>query len=283
MTDIGEMIAPPVAHSDPNEKCPFCPPAEPIKYTTHPGAKNDSQKLASIMEIPTQLTSLQAGARPQTGKADKNGYTQEQQKPDPRKENKDKFYTHQAHHLISGNQALKGSPMEKWILASDKNEKDTGYSVNSTGNGFWAPSVPKDLVGKWGPAKGFLTNSERQDWAEKVMTDGNAQAHIGPHNISDPDDPAGDKHQSYDKYIKARLVAISDRIKAWSDECYLCQDAKNNNKKPQANYTVHDVLDRLSNHLQGQITGSRKTWKIFLSKYALAFHKPVCTHKRERA
>lgn len=280
MTDIGEKVAPPAVHKEPNEKCPFCPPAEPIKYTTYPGAKNNSKHLASIMEKPSLLTSLQAGARPQTAKVDKDGYTQEQQKPDARKENKDKFYTHQAHHLISGNQALKGSPMEDWILASKKNEKDTGYSVNCTGNGFWAPSVPKELVGKWGPRKKVLSDAERQQWAEKVMKDAGAQAHIGPHNIADPDDPLGYKHMSYDKYLKDRLKELADRIKAWSDTCYLCEDAKKKNKKPQANYTVHDALDRLSSHVQTQITGSRKSWKIFLSKYALAYHKPVCSHRR---
>ena len=283
MTDIGEMVSVPAAHTKPNEKCPFCPPPEPVKYTTYPGAKNDSIKLATIMKKPALLTSQQSGARPQTAKDDKDGFVQEQQKLDPRLEDETKFYTHQAHHLISGNQALKGSPMEKWILASDKNEKDTGYSVNSTGNGFWAPSIPKELVGKWGKSKAQLTDDERQEWAEKVMKDANAQAHIGPHNISDPDDPSGYKHQSYDKYIKAKLIAMSDRMKAWSNECYQCTDAKSKNKKPQANYTVHDALDRLSGHLKTQITGSRKNWKIFLSKYALAFHKPVCSHTRERA
>ncbi|RYY75448.1 MAG: hypothetical protein EOO52_08595 [Gammaproteobacteria bacterium] len=280
--DLGEIIAPPVAHTKPNEKCPFCPPPAPVEYTTHAGEKNDSKKLASIMKSPSQLVPLQSGARPQTAKVGPNGYVQEQQKLEPRLEDETKFYTHQAHHLISGNQALKKSPMEKWILASEANEKDTGYSVNSTGNGFWAPSVPKELVGKWGPGKG-LSNPQRQEWAEKVMKSANAQAHIGPHNISDPDDPSGDKHQSYDKYIKAKLIAISDRVKAWSDECYQCKDAKKSNKKPQATYAVHDVLDRLSNHLQTQITGSRSNWKIFLSKYSLAYHTPVCTHCRERS
>ena len=283
MTDIGELISAPVAHTAPNEKCPFCPPPEPVKYTTYPGAKNDSNALAAIMKSPDLLTSRQAGARPQTGRSDKNGFVQEQRKPDPRKADKNKFYTHQAHHLISGKHALTGSPMEKWILASEKNEKDTGYSVNSTGNGFWAPSIPKEYVGKWSKAKGHLTDPERQEWAEKVMKDANAQAHIGPHNITDPDDPLGHKHITYDKYIKAKLITISDRIKAWSDECYQCKNAKSDKKKPQANYTVHDVLDRLSAHLQTQITGPRKNWKIFLSKYALAFRKQLPSPNIERA
>jgi len=281
--DLGEIIALPVAHKNPNDKCPFCPPPEPKKYTTYPGIENDSDKLATIMRAPSKLTEKQSGARAQTGKSCANGYVQEQSKLKPRVKEKQKFYTHQAHHLISGKQALKGSPMEKWILASDKNEKDTGYSVNSTGNGFWAPSVPKDFVGKWSQAKGILNNDERQQWAEKVMKDANAQAHIGPHNITDRDDPLGYKHISYDKYIKAKLSVISERVRVWSEKCYQCENAKNNNKKPQATYRVHDALDRFSAHLETQITGPRSNWKMFLSKYALVYHTPACPHCRARS
>lgn len=231
------------------------------------------------MEDPGKLTSQQSGARPQTSAVDSDGYTQEQEKPESRKEDKTKFYTHQAHHLISGNQALKGSPMEKWILASEKNEKDTGYSVNCTGNGFWAPSVPKEFVGKWGPKKNVLTDAERQQQAELVMADAGAQAHIGPHNVADPDDPNGDKHTTYDKYVKRRLTQVSNQIHAWSKVCYLCEENKKNDQKPQVNYRAHNALDRLSDHLQKKITGSRARWRIFLSKYALEYHKPVCPHK----
>ena len=282
MTDIGEMISLPVEHKEPSKDCPFCPPPEPLTYTTYPGAKNNSKKLAEIMENPEKLTSSQPGARPQTGKSDSDGYTQEQEKPRSRKQNTTKPYTFQAHHLISGNQALKGSPMEDWILASDRNEKDTGYSVNSTGNGFWAPSVPKDYVGKWSAKKKVLTDAQRQSKAEEIMRDARAQIHIGPHNITDPDDSNGGKHKSYDQYIKARLEAISDRINAWSNVCYLCDSNKKQDKKPQANYTVHDVLDRLSNHLQRKISGSPKSWKIFISKYALEYHKSVGPNIRRK-
>lgn len=277
MTQIGEMISPPALHTEPNDKCPFCPPPEAATYKTYPGVENHSGTLASIMKEPDKLTSLQSGSRPQTGKVDSDGQTQEQNAPQARLEDDTKFYTHQAHHLISGNQALKGSPMEDWILASDKNEKDTGYSVNSTGNGFWAPSVPKAYVGKWGPKKNVLTDDERQQQAELVMADAGAQAHIGPHNISDPDDPDGDLHTTYDSYIKEYLTAISKEIHAWSKKCFLCD--KGGDKKPQATYRVHDVLDRLSNHLQNRITEPRKNWDIFLSKYARDYHKRVCPHK----
>jgi len=275
MTDIGEMVSPPDIHKEPNEECPFCPPEKEGTYTSFPGAKNDSGKLGSIMETPSKLTSLQSGARPQTGKTNSDGYQIEQNEIPARVEDKSTWYTHQAHHLISGKQALDGSPMEDWLVGGSKIEKDTGYSVNSTGNGFWAPSVPKEYVGKWGPNKKILTDAQRQAQAEAVMKASGAQAHIGPHNISDPDDPDGDIHESYDKYIKKKLVAVSDRILAWSGSCGFC-DAEAG--KPQTTYRVNLVMDRLSDHLKTEITGSRGNWRIFLSKYARDYHKPVCTH-----
>jgi len=79
MTEIGEMIALPVVHTEPSEDCPFCPLPENLTYTTYPGVKNNSKKLASIMENPEKLTSAQSGSRPQTAKADADGYTQEQE------------------------------------------------------------------------------------------------------------------------------------------------------------------------------------------------------------
>lgn len=277
--ELGELISPPFGHSEPIEECPFCPPPKSSDYKTYAGKANDSKVLAKIMADPECLTSEQPSARPQSGKVDSDGYTQEQETPSINQKNETKFYTFQAHHLISGKQALKGSEMEDWIVGGKEIEKDTGYSVNYTKNGFWAPSIPKDYVGKWGKKKKILTDEQRQEFAEKVMEDANAQAHIGPHNITDPDDPDGHLHASYDRYIKDWLQAISDRVRAWSGVCVFCDDSSD--KKPQTSYTVHDILDRLSTHLKGQITGSRVNWKIYLSKYAMEYHKPVCSHKRE--
>lgn len=275
MPELGEIIAVAIGHDKPNDNCPFCPPPDDATYTTHPGKANHSGHLESIMEDPGCLVSKQSGARPQTSRVGDNGWKQEQRKPRARKKDESKPYTFQAHHLISGNQALKGQSMEKWITASSRNEKDTGYSINCTGNGFWAPSVPKKYVGKWGPSKNVLDNDERQTAAEEVMEDFGAQVHIGPHNISDPDDAKGDKHTSYDKYIKRQLKLLDDRIVAWKKECYACPPK---NKKPQATFQVHNNLDNLSTHLQNKITGSRRRWHIFLSKYAMEYHKPVCRH-----
>lgn len=279
MPELKELVAPGAAHTAPNDKCPFCPPQDGTTYTTYPGASNNSKKLAVIMTRPKSLLSEQSGARPQNAREDASGHQQEQDPPDQRKRDKRRWYTFQAHHLISGNQAMKGESIEDWIKASKRNEKATGYSINCTGNGFWAPSVPKKYVGKWAANKKVLTDDERQAIAEEVMKDFGAQIHIGPHNIADPDDPKGYIHDSYDKYIKRKLKELDRRIVAWKKKCYLC---KPKNKKPQATHQVHNALDGLSTHLQGKISGGRKTWHIFLSKYAMEYHKPVCSHKRKK-
>jgi len=275
MSELNEMIAVAFVHELPSEKCPFCPPKARAGYTTYAGDDNNSKKLEQIMEQPAKLTSLQGGARPQTGKCDDNGWPLEQfGPPTARKKDQSKSYTFQAHHLISGKQAMEGEDIEKWITASDWNAKDTGYSINNTNNGFWAPSVPKEYVGRWSAKKGVLDDDQRQKLAEAVMADFKAQIHIGPHNIADPDDPTGDKHTSYDQYLKGFLKAISDRIADWVPMCK-CQPPP---KPPQATFVVHNCLDNLSNHMIKQISSPRTEWKVFLSNYALEYHKPVCQH-----
>lgn len=242
MSQIGEIIALPGKHNEPNDKCPFCPPAEPIIYKTYPGSANDSTHLGNIMEDPSKLVQLQPSARPQKARVDKDGYVQEQSELKPRCAPQNTSYTHQAHHLISGKQGLKGTAMEDWILASQKNDKDTGYSINSTGNGFWAPSYPNDYpLGVWGKT------TEKQEKAEAVMKAANAQIHISHHRINDKGDTSG-VHQSYDSYIKKYLAALSTRMHAWSTRCYLCEPNSKKNHKPTIKSTMHWI-------------NYRRTWK----------------------
>src|SRR5262245_17860311 len=119
--EVIEIIAPPSLHKTPNEDCPFCPPPDKPGFKTYPGSANNSGVLAEVMETPSALVPKQGGARPQAGRLDEDGYAQEQAEPDPRECDDKKRYTFQAHHLISGKQALQGEPMEDWILASGRN------------------------------------------------------------------------------------------------------------------------------------------------------------------
>jgi hypothetical protein len=167
---------------------------------------------------------------------------------------------------------MKGRKIENWIKASDVNEKDTGYSINYTCNGYWAPSMPKEFQkGKWGP----MTPEKKQAEAEKVMQAASAQIHISHHSIPDAD---GEIHRSYDEYLIDKLDALYDRIMAWANTC-MCKPPDPGAKK-QATHHVHDALDGLSQHMQGKITGGPQGWDVFLSKYALRYHeKPGnCLH-----
>jgi hypothetical protein len=276
MTELGEPVGISVGHSQESEKCPFCPPAARKGYKTYPGIQNESDDLAAIMQNPDALLSRGKGgpgARPQTGQVE-NGWTIEQEKPTARTQT-DTWYTFQAHHLISGKQAMNGRKIEDWIKASGVNEKDTGYSINCTGNGFWAPSVPKKYFRKWSP----LTSDEKQEEAEKVMKAASAQIHISHHSIPDAD---GLVHHSYDKYLHKKLDDLYDRIMAWANTC-MCKPPDPGAKK-QATHHVHDALDGLSDHMQGKITGGPQGWEVFLSKYALRYHqKPGnCLHTVNR-
>ena len=272
MTELGEPVGISLGHTAQDDKCPFCPPKARKEYKTFPGEENESSDLAAIMLNPGSLLTRKKGgpgARPQTS-AEEENWVVEQAKPAARV-HPETWYTFQAHHLISGNQAMKGEPIEDWIKASGKNEKPTGYSINNTYNGYWAPSMPQEhLNGKWGK----LSPEKKQEEAERVMKAAVAQIHISHHSVKDLD---GEIHQSYDTYLKKRLKELSDRINLWAGAC-LCE--KDANKKPQATHRVHDAIDAVSDHMQGKITGGVGGWEVFLSKYAKNYHeKPGnCLH-----
>ncbi|PTL77831.1 AHH domain-containing protein [Vitiosangium sp. GDMCC 1.1324] len=279
MSEIGEVVSVAAGHSPGAKECPFCPEEEPKAYTTHPGAANDSGALEEIMGKPSRLPSKQGGARPKEGEKDQQSASISQPKPTPIYTSPDPkrgAYSCEAHHLISGKQALDGEPVERWIAASKgKIERDTGYSVNNADNGFWAPSIPEQYKGgSWGP-KSF---EEKFAIAIEVMEKTQRQFHKGHHAITDPDDPGGDLHPSYDKYLKKKLAEIDERIEAWSNACQLCKP----DKKPQPSVTTNQIFDNLSSLMRNKLSGPRQGWNVFLSKYALEYHKPVCTHKRTR-
>ncbi len=288
--EIGEIIAAPELHGASNEKCPFCP-KEPEKptYTTHPGSANNPKLLGQIMESPSLLTSKQENARPKEGDKDQQSCSEARRKPTPIYEEAMDLmnprrhhgpYSCEAHHLISGKQALAGRDFEQWIVAGKVIERHTGYSINNSDNGFWAPSIPERYKnGVWGT----LTFEQKLAVARKPMEAGEGQFHKSHHAISDPDDPDCLKHGSYDDYIKKRLDEMNERMWGWTKTgCPLCQKAEREKKRFQPSVRVNQALDNLSTHMHEKITGSPKNWTVFLSSYAIAVHRPVCLHAAQR-
>ena len=280
---IGELIAEPETHRPEEDKCPFCPAEKPNfkshtddeeeKYISYGGEKNDSQKLAAIMLAPEKLATLQPNARPKDGV-----YPNQESKARPKGE---ALYDDgeermgkcscEAHHLISGNQALKNQKFERWIIAAKGTiESDTGYAINNAENGLWAPSIPKKYqAGGW--AK--LDPDIKYKFARRSMAATGIQFHKGHHSIKDPDDPKQEIHQKYDKYIKNILKDMDRKMVGWARIC-TCKKQKNELLQPSVR--TNRALDNLSEHLREKLCAPREDWDIFLSAHAQRYHKEVC-------
>jgi hypothetical protein len=232
------------------------------------------------MKKPPDLEPKQAGCRPKEGKPDQQKKSKAQPYPNPPfKDSGHGVYSYEAHHLISGKQALAPSGFEKWIVKGKKIESDSGYSVNNADNGIWAPSIPEKYKdGTWG-GKSF---DKKKDIAIRVMTATKVQFHKGHHAISDPHDSGKVKHKTYDGYLKDKLKAMDKRMQLWTDVCPLCTTPQKRKKtKFKPSVRANQALDNLSTHMRTKITGSPSAWDVFISKYALEYHyngKSSCSH-----
>ena len=109
---VGEALNVPVPHNaGENKDCPFCPVEKGKALKTYPGKKNNSGKLEDIMEEPTSLLAKQPNAWPHDGKKhpSRADVEAEHEHPDYG------YYEFQAHHLVSGKQALQDHNAEEWI------------------------------------------------------------------------------------------------------------------------------------------------------------------------
>jgi hypothetical protein len=276
MTEVLELMNPAVDHPvNQSKDCPFCPMPKQEDFTTHPGEANNSGHLESIMEDPDCLVGKQGGARPKDGKDQRQGKATEKPKPNPIfRNNKYGAYSSEAHHLISGNQAMKGHDIEKWIVGGSLIKKDTGYSVNNSDNGEWLPSIPEDYKGgKWSP----LSGDEKLAIATAPMRNGKGQFHKGPHNVVDKEDLLG-VHASYPKEVKRLLSDLVELLHAWVGACPICENVDHEKGPFDPNWRVHNMIDALSRGIGMDLKGAPGYWKYFISKVAMQFHKTVCEH-----
>lgn len=270
---IGEPMTAPDVHGPENDKCPFCPAEEPPKFTSYPGADNNSKILAKLMEQPGQLVSQQSNARPKDGKKGNQGPSSPRPYPEkPFTHPLHGKYSYEAHHLISGKQALARSSFEQWICAGGSIAADTGYSVNNPDNGKWLPSVPYLYMGQWGS----LDFDEKLSIAKRAMEANEGQFHKGPHSISDPADPGEIKHKKYDQALISDLNEMAKDMKDWSAICPLCP--KTSKPKPQPSVRANAYLDKFSASIERELTGPIAQWKVFISRCALETHRPLCKH-----
>ena len=274
MTEVNELVAPPEAH-DPGENtsCPLCPVPKPEDFTTYPGIQNDSAVLEAVMEEPGSLVRKQKKARPKDGNTQRQAESDARPKPEPIFRHKTHgAYSAEAHHLISGNQAMKGHEIEKWLVAGTLIKKDTGYSINNSDNGEWLPSIPEKYKGgSWSP----LSKDEKLAIASAPMKSDKGQFHKGPHNVTDKEDLLGE-HTSYPKEVKRCLSDLVEVIHGWVTSCPICENVDPDKGPFDPNWRIHDMLDRLSQGIRMDLTGPPEGWYYFISRVAMEYHRDVC-------
>jgi hypothetical protein len=290
MTQLGEAIAIAVPHSDENPDCPFCPMEEPKEYTTYDGNANKSVILEDNMNKPDSFPNGgESGARPKDSPSQNDKDTLK--KPEPIGVHPDQAigaYSCQAHHLISGKQALAHNSdhdFEKWIKASHGTiAGDTGYSVNNFDNGIWMPSVPENTKKEsvsWGKL-------DREVVANEIMEQTGRQFHCGGHSIPEIRINSNGKrvrvpaneavHEKYDEWLIERLRIMSDRMSGWANVCPFCFEGDIKKEKVQPSVRLNKSLDLLGDMAQQRITGPRKVWSLFISSLAFIYHDEVCEH-----
>jgi len=293
MSELLEMFSLPFKHSKPEKDCPFCPVEKPEDFVSYyKGKDNSSDALGKNMDSPDKLTKSKnfPNIRPKNGKEHRQSKSSKRPKPNPIWSSNDVVagrvigdYSCEPHHLIAGNDAMKGSAMELWISAKKgKITKDTGYSINNVENGDWFPSVPENSkVTKANEAKsdfknwGSLSEEDKQTIAFKVMKANKGQFHKGGHNIDD----GKDYHKTYTKEVPKKLKILSTLIHGWANCCFLCDDIDPEKGPFAPNWKVHDMLDRLSGSIDVDLKYlDPKDWDYFISKLAAEFHEPLCSH-----
>ncbi|SMF61150.1 A nuclease family of the HNH/ENDO VII superfamily with conserved AHH [Alteromonadaceae bacterium Bs31] len=263
MTELLEKIQIHLDSPD-SEDCPFCPGKETKhEWKTFKGEDNNSGTLRDAMNKPSRCGhAQQTGAKPKDGKYPNQNKDNPRPSPNPIYSNSQYgAYSNQAHHCISGNEIMKGHPLEDIITNKSGDYKgQTGYTINNAANGVFLPSYPANYSG---------SEDDKYKIMKIPMAANKGQAHIGGHS--------GHEHavgNDYPTAIKKELTAIKRRVLQKSEECPFCVENDGTAKKPFVPpYGVNQWLDNLSKRIDGKLTGPVKTWPYFISKYAKKYHK----------
>lgn len=276
MTELLEKIQIHLDNPD-SEDCPFCPAKETKhEWKTIKGEENDSGVLRDAMNTPSRCNyAQQTGAKPKDGKYPNQSPDSPRPSPNPIYSNDQHgSYGNQAHHCISGNEIMKGHPLEQILTnkdgKGDEYKGQTGYTINNAANGVYLPSFPANYSG---------TDDEKYEIVKLAMIAKKGQVHIGGHS--------GHEHavgQDYPTAIKKELTAIKRRVIQKSEECPFCVENGGTPKKPFVPpYKVNLWLDLLSKRIARKLSGPVKTWPYFISRYAKRYYKEVNTKKNPLA
>jgi len=267
-----EPVAVPTPPASHDASCPFC---------KEPAVKGDKSKIGEDNDAKELEDSLAGAGEPRA----KVGFAH----PDYG------AYSPEPHHLVSGNEALKGHPIERWLATKASGtyvKADSGFNVNDARNGVWLPSIPDanrvcSWVTKTVRIKGKLKkrrfpspdDAGKERWSaltarEKdlisfaVMLKAQLQFHKGNHR-----NKGAKPSQCYIKEVKRLLNELNAFAKG--SLRVKCPEAKRDEKGkyPPPRGLNELIYSCASAHLRWHVSGVPESWFVFISKLARRLHQ----------
>jgi len=264
MTELIEAVAiPGLPEKHDENTCPFCLKSEEDERPASKiGADNEASKLGD------SLASYADEPRDQVGfhHPDYGDYS-----PEP-------------HHLVSGNEILKGHPIECWLskkVSGSHVNGDTGFDINHARNGQWLPSTTDaNRICKWETYKkdgksrrrpaaceegktmwSQLSMAEKDVISFAIMLTEQMQFHKGNHQ-NKGEAPS----ECYATEGKRLLNEINSLVR-----CALkleCPEAKSDSdgKLPPPDGINDLIYGCASAHLRWHVNGPPESWFVFISK-----------------
>jgi hypothetical protein len=171
-----------------------------------------------------------------------------------------------AHHIIPGNESLKGHPVLRWVgdagslgeygkgVTSELADGEyIGYDINAAVNGVWLPGpYALSTIGKWTDKR--LASSTTADfklaYAFAAMDRFGRQFHY--------------RHTDYSDFVIECMKKIDERLESFAPECPVLKDESGEPQKPyRAPPGLVTKLDRVSCRLKPLLDGTRWSPHIY--------------------
>lgn len=266
MTEILEPVQPPVPPKEHDSSCPFCSKEPPPNLTSKIGKHNDPKELENNL------------AENGYARADVYFYHEDYGE-----------YSKEPHHLVPGNEALKGHDIEAYLSTEAVGtfvDSDTGFNINHAKNGQWLPSITdENRICKWETIKqtaggktiykripaasekgkklwSQLSEDEKDLISFAIMNKEHMQFHKGNHRNkgSKPD-------ECYIKEVHRLLNGLYDYVLAAESLCPDAETAGETVDPPP--YGLNELIYAVAcGHMKWHVNGPAESWFVFISPLA---------------
>ena len=175
------------------------------------------------------------------------------------------------HHLIPGNESLKGTNIVKFLGDQDtiaefakgktsmiKEGFSTGYDVNSGKNGAWLPSpYALSMQNEWPSKPGIRVIKRRRSVELADETEDFKEAYVAASIEASGGRQFHMRHNKYSEKVQEILEVIAERMRLMAaGACPLASDSADDDDKLDPPYGVVGRLNVLSENLNRLVTGA---------------------------